>query len=114
MLPNSAIDPLKLQLEKAKRLHQQDLAEGYGAVYLPYALERKYPNASREWRWQYVFPAAKPSVEPRSGVTRRHHIGEDSLQRALKKAIQKAGITKHGSCHTLRHSESHPSARGWL
>ena len=104
MLPNSVIEPLKLQLEKAKRLHQQDLAEGYGAVYLPYALEQKYPNASREWGWQYVFPAAKGSVDPGSGVTRRHHIGEDSLQRAVKKAVQKAGITKHGSCHTLRHS----------
>ena len=104
MLPNSVIEPLKLQLEKAKRLHQQDLAEGYGAVYLPYALEQKYPNASRQWRWQYVFPAAKRSVDRGSGVTRRHHIGEDSLQRALKKAVQQARITKHGSCHTFRHS----------
>ena len=104
MLPNSTILPLKLQLEKAKRLHQQDLAEGYGAVYLPYALERKYPNANREWGWQYVFPAAQRSVDPRSGVIRRHHILEDSLQRAVKKAVQQAGITKHGSCHTFRHS----------
>ena len=104
MLPKSAIEPLKLQLEKAKRLHQQDLTEGYGAVYLPYALEQKYPNPSREWRWQYVFPAAKRSVDPRSGVTRRHHIGEDSLQRAVKKAVQQAKITKHGSCQTFRHS----------
>jgi integron integrase len=104
LLPKSTIEPLKLQLEKAKRLHQQDLAEGYGAVYLPDALERKYPNANREWGWQYVFPAAKRSVDPRSGVTRRHHILEDSLQRAVKKAVQQARITKHGSCHTFRHS----------
>ena len=104
MLPNSARESLKLQMEKAKRLHQQDLAEGYGVVYLPYALQRKYPKANREWRWQYVFPAAKRSVDPRSGVTCRHHILEDSLQRAVKKAVRKAEITKHGSCHTLRHS----------
>ncbi len=74
------------------------------AVYLPYALERKYPKANREWGWQYVFPAANRSVEPLSGVVRRHHILEYSLQRAVKTAIQKARIAKHGSCHTFRHS----------
>lgn len=104
MLPSLTIDPLKHQLEKAKMLHQQDLAQGYGAVHLPYALERKYPNANREWGWQYVFPAAKRSLDPRVGVVRRHHLYPDSLQRAVKKAVQQAGIIKHGGCHTFRHS----------
>lgn len=104
MLPASTIAPLKLQLEKAKLIHQQDLAQGFGAVYLPNALEQKYPNANREWSWQFVFPSAKRSIDPRSGIIRRHHIYKDSLQRAMKEAIRKVGITKHGSCHTLRHS----------
>jgi integrase len=104
MLPTSAVAPLKLQLEKAKLIHQQDLAQGFGAVYLPNALERKYPNANHEWAWQFVFPSTKRSIDPRSGIVRRHHIYEDSLQRAMKVAIRKAEITKHGSCHTLRHS----------
>lgn len=104
MLPEATIAPLKLQLERAKYLHEQDLAQGHGAVYLPYALERKYPNVNRQWAWQYVFPANNRSTDPRSGTVRRHHIYEDSLQRAMKTAIRKAGIAKHGSCHTLRHS----------
>ncbi|WP_019502191.1 integron integrase [Pseudanabaena sp. PCC 6802] len=104
MLPTSTIIPLKLQLEKAKLIHHRDLAQGFGAVYLPNALEQKYPNANREWSWQFVFPSAKRSIDPRTGIVRRHHIYEDSLQRAMKAAIRKAGITKHGSCHTLRHS----------
>jgi integron integrase len=104
MLPTSTLEPLKQQLERAKLLHQQDLAEGYGAVYLPYALERKYPNAQREWRWQYVFPPAKRSLDPRSGLTRRHHWVPDSVQRAVKQAIRAAKLTKPGSCHTFRHS----------
>ncbi len=104
MLPRVLVEPLKRQLEKARLLHQQDLAEGHGAVYLPYALERKYPNAAKDWAWQYVFPAATRSADPRSGDIRRHHILEDSVQRAVKKAIQEAGIAKHASCHTLRHS----------
>jgi integron integrase len=104
MLPTKVLEPLKRQLDMAKLLHQQDLAEGYGAVELPEALARKYPNAAKSWAWQYVFPAARRSVDPRSGWVGRHHILEDSIQRAMKKAMQKAGITKHGSCHTLRHS----------
>jgi integron integrase len=104
MMPNSLIEPLKLQLERAKILHQQDLASGYGAVYLPYALERKYPRAHRDWIWQYVFPAATRSIDPRTNVSRRHHVYPDSIQRAVKIAIQTAKITKHGSCHTFRHS----------
>ena len=104
MLPKSTVEGLKLQLENAKYLHQQDLAQGYGAVYLPYALEQKDPHANREWSWQFVFPAKNRSKDPRSGIIRRHHIYPDSLQRAVKKAIRQAGITKHASCHTFRHS----------
>jgi integrase len=100
MLPMKLVEPLKRQLDMAKLLHQQDLAEGYGAVELPNALVRKYPNAAKSWGWQYVSPASRRSVDPRSGRVRRHHILEDSIQRAMKKAMQKAGITKHGSCHT--------------
>jgi integron integrase len=104
MLPESSAELLKHQLEKSRILHQQDLAAGYGAVYLPYALERKYKNASREWAWQYVFPAAKLSRDPRSGTVRRHHADENSLQRAVKSAVRAARITKPVTCHTLRHS----------
>ena len=104
LLPPSLIEPLKLQLKKVKLLHQQDLDQGYGSVYLPDALERKYPNASRELGWQYFFPAAKLSVDPRSGQVRRHHLGANMFQRAIKKAIRQAELNKNGSCHTLRHS----------
>jgi integron integrase len=104
LLPPSLISHLKYQIEKVKLLHQQDLAQGNGSVYLPDALERKYPNASRELGWQYLFPAAKLSVDPRSGQVRRHHLGEGMLQRAIKQAIRQTGLNKNGSCHTLRHS----------
>ena len=104
MLPTSLNESLKLQLERVKLLHNQDIAQGFGAVYLPDALERKYPNANRELGWQYLFPAAKLSVDPRSNQTRRHHLGEKVLQRAIKNAIHQAGLNKNGSCHTLRHS----------
>ena len=104
MLPVALIEPLERQLEKASKMHQQDLAMGYGTVYLPYALERKYPNASREWGWQYAFPSWKRSPDPRSKIVRRHHVYEQSVQRAVKQAIQQAKISKHGGCHTFRHS----------
>ena len=104
MLPVSTIEPLKAQLLKAKEIHELDLALGYGSVELPYALERKYPNAHHEWKWQFVFPAWKRSVDPRSKQIRRHHIYEQSVQRAVKQAVHRAGITKHGGCHTFRHS----------
>jgi integrase len=94
MLPESAIELLRHQLDKTKTLHQRDLAAGHGDVYLPYALERKYKNASRGWGWQYVFPAAKLSRDPRSGKLRRLHVDEKSLQRAVKRAVQAAGISK--------------------
>ena len=104
VLPDRLAEPLAHQIQRVKVLHEQDLAAGFGAVYLPYALERKYPNASREFSWQYVFPASKRSVDPRSGIERRHHIDETVLQRAVRHAIRGAGIGKPGSCHTLRHS----------
>jgi integron integrase len=103
MLPRCLITPLQHHLRFVQRLHTEDLAEGFGAVELPYALERKYPNAATAWGWQYVFPAARRSQDPRSGVIRRHHVLEDGLQRSVKAAILRAGITKAGSCHTFRH-----------
>ncbi len=104
MLPSSLIAPLKQHQERVKALHHRDMRNGFGHVYLPFALARKYPNAPREWGWQYMFPSAKLSVDPRSGETRRHHVTETVLQRAVKNAIRHAGIDKPGSCHTLRHS----------
>jgi integron integrase len=102
-LPDPCIEPLKQQLALVRQLHSKDLQDGFGAVWLPHALARKYPRAASEFAWQYVFPASKRSVDPRSGVTRRHHLDESCLQRAIKLAIRKAGITKPASCHTLRH-----------
>lgn len=104
VLPSIVREPLQHHLVKVKALHELDLREGFGAVYLPDALARKYPNAPREWGWQYVFPAAKRSVDPRSGEIRRHHIPESIIQKSVKAAIRKAGIAKPGSCHTFRHS----------
>ena len=104
MLPRPLADPLRDQVVRVKLLHEQDLREGYGSVYLPYALGRKYPNASQELAWQYVFPSSKLSADPHSDVTRRHHASPDSVQREVKRAIRAAGIVKHGGCHTLRHS----------
>lgn len=85
-------------------LHEKDVSAGFGEVYLPFALERKYPNANREWGWQYVFPAPRRSLDPRSGKARRHHLDEKRLQRAMKLAVGAAGVDKPASCHTLRHS----------
>ena len=104
LLPDRLHAPLRLHLAKVKALHDEDLAHGYGSVYLPFALERKYPNAPREWHWQYVFPAARISVDPRTGIERRHHAQEKGLQNAIKEAVRAAGITKPASCHSLRHS----------
>lgn len=104
MLPAMAIGPLQAQLTQARILHERDLAQGHGEVWLPDALQRKYPNAAREWIWQYVFPARRRSIDPRSGIERRHHVGEKNLQRAVRVAVQAAGIGKHATCHTLRHS----------
>jgi integrase len=102
LLPETIIEPLRNHLAKAKLIHEQDLKEGYGNAYPPYALARKYPNAGGEWGWQYVFPAAYRSEDPRSAEIRRHHAGEEALRRAVRKAVRKAGIVKPGTCHTLR------------
>lgn len=104
MLPEIIMDQLKMHLLKVKKTHENDLAAGFGTVYLPYALERKYKNANRSWPWQYVFPATRRSIDPRSGAERRHHISESVIQRAVKRAIRQGGINKAGSCHSLRHS----------
>jgi integron integrase len=104
MLPETVIDALRRHLAKVRALHAEDVATGGGAVYLPFALARKYPNAAREWGWQYVFPSAKLSVDPRDGATRRHHIDEKGFQRAIKQAVRDAGIIKPATPHTLRHS----------
>jgi integron integrase len=104
MLPAIIGEGLQRHLQKVKKIHELDLNAGFGAVYLPYALERKYRNANRSWSWQYVFPAARRSIDPRSGVERRHHISENVPQRAVRKAIRNSGIAKAGSCHSLRHS----------
>jgi integron integrase len=104
VLPATLVEPLSQHLQWVKQLHQQDLAQGYGSVYLPYALERKYRNAEREWIWQYVFPADRRSIDPRSGICRRHHLHESGLQKAVKQAIRAAGVQKRVSCHTFRHS----------
>ena len=95
---------MREQLVKAKALHEADLALGHGDVWLPHALAVKYPSAGREWAWQYVFPAGDLAVDPRSGVVRRHHIGEIVMQRAMREAVHRAGIAKPASVHTLRHS----------
>jgi len=104
MLPGRLRRPLEEHLAHAKAVHERDLQLGFGSVYLPDALERKYPNAHRSWMWQYVFPAAKRSVDPVSGRVRRHHVLEKNLQNAAANAVRAAGITKPTSCHTLRHS----------
>jgi integron integrase len=104
ILPQTVKNILQKHLDDVKKLHAKDLAGGYGEVYLPDSLERKYPNAAKEWGWQYVFPASKLSVDPRSGKIRRHHISEKTIQNAVKEAVNKSGIVKHASVHTLRHS----------
>jgi integron integrase len=105
MLPESLVPPLREHLARVQQIHEQDIKDGCGSVYLPYALEKKYPNASREWAWQYVFPSKSLSVDPLSNVTRRHHADESGLQKAVHAAAKLAGLTgKPVSCHTFRHS----------
>ena len=103
-LPTPCIDALRRQLETARNLHEKDLRDGFGTVWLPHALARKYPRAEKSWAWQYVFPASRRSIDPHSGITRRHHVDESCLQKAVKIALRKAGVDKPASCHTLRHS----------
>jgi len=104
VLPKSLLEPLQKQFQVARRLFDQDRAVGRPSVFLPHALERKYPNAGATWAWFWVFPAAGLSVDPRSGIERRHHAHEKSLQRAMKQAVEQARICKPVSVHTLRHS----------
>lgn len=104
MLPQALKEPLRQQIVSVRQLHQRDLQKGFGEVYLPYALDRKYPKAAREFAWQYLFPADKLSVDPRSGKVRRHHLSEQIVQRAVKTALRKADVRKNGACHSFRHS----------
>jgi len=104
MFPDTLLEPLRLHLRQVKSLHEKDLFDGYGTVYLPYALAKKYPNAEREWIWQYVFPAATLSADPETGVLRRHHIHETALQKAVKSAGRAAKVNKQVTPHTFRHS----------
>jgi len=99
---------LQNHLAGVKTLHQQDLAQGHGEVYLPHALARKHPNAAKEWGWQYVFPARNLSVDPRAGITRRHHVDPSVINKAIKVAVRRAGLTKQISAHTVRHSFATP------
>jgi integron integrase len=104
MLPRSLVAPLQAHLLKVRELHENDLTQGFGAVFMPFALERKYPAAAKEWIWQYVFPAAKLSTDPRTNIVRRHHVLEQSIQRAVKQAVRDADLTKAATPHTFRHS----------
>jgi integron integrase len=103
-LPKRIVPTLRKHLAEVKEQHDKDLQAGFGEVYLPEGVARKYPTAVREWIWQYVFPATRISTDPRSGKRRRHHINENGLQKAIKAAVQNAGISKRATCHTLRHS----------
>lgn len=104
LLPHAVKALLAEHLKRVRAIHQCDLQEGWGRVPLPDALARKYPNAAADWRWQYVFPADHRWLNPQTGEQGRHHVHESAVQRAVKDAVRKAGITKHATCHTLRHS----------
>lgn len=104
VMPTSLVSPLRQHIARVRAIHQFELAEGRGDVYLPDALARKYPGAPFEWAWQYVFPAAGLSVDPRSGSVRRHHLDEKRVQRAFKRAVKASGVAKLATPHTLRHS----------
>jgi len=104
MLPGVVKQQLYRQVNKVREIHQEDLSNGYGEVYLPYALARKYPNAVRELRWQYIFPSKNIATDPRSGVMRRHHYHDKNLGKALKRATERAGLIKRVTSHTLGHS----------
>ena len=104
LLPGFIKDALQAQIMNVKQIHEKDLAQGFGEVFLPPALERKFGRSAKDFRWQYVFPAKNKSIDPRSGKSRRHHVLESGLQKAVKTAVDRAGITKRVSCHTFRHS----------
>ena len=104
IMPEFVKESLKEHLSRVRKLHEKDLEMEHGEVYLPEGLDRKYPNAGKEWGWQYAFPSATLSVDPRTGKVRRHHISPSSIQKIVAAAVKKAGIAKHASVHTLRHS----------
>jgi len=104
MLPSAVKEPLLRHLERVRGQYEADVKSGFSGVLLPYALERKYPNAARQWGWQWLFPASKFYVDPQSGKILRHHLHESVLQKAVKEAVQRAGIAKPASCHSFRHS----------
>lgn len=104
MLPAALVQPLRQHLERIKVLHDEDLANGHGEVFMPMVLDRKYPAAGKSWEWQYVFPSRNLSTDPLSGVIRRHHADEKAIQRAMKKAVALSGITRLATPHTFRHS----------
>lgn len=104
LLPESLHEPLNRHLTKVKFIHTEDLRRGFGEVWLPFALSRKYPNAGKEWKWQYVFPSTKISPTREDGKPRRHHTSAATVQKAVGRAIKQAGINKHANCHTFRHS----------
>jgi integron integrase len=104
ILADSVVEPLRLHMKYVKALHEKDLAEGFGSVYLPYALERKYKNADKDWIWQYLFPASEISPDPRTQIIRRHHLSESTVQKAVSEAARLAKINKHVTPHTFRHS----------
>lgn len=114
MLPDSLVEPMRDQMRIARQVHQKDLADGWGRVVLPGALERKFPSAPREWRWQWVFPQERRWRNPKTGEQGRHHVHATVLQRAVKDAVVRSGVEKHAGCHTLRHSfATHLLAAGY-
>lgn len=104
MLPESLRAPLLKHLKRAKNIHERDLADGWGRVLLPDAIDRKYPNAPREWRWQWVFPQENRWKNEKTGEEGRHHVHESIIQKAVNGAVRKAGLAKRATCHTFRHS----------
>ncbi len=104
LLPKTIENQLKLHFKKVKSIHNLDLSKGYGSVQLPFALSKKYPNASKNWSWQWVFPATSHYFDKETKTKRRHHLHESAVQKKIKVAVQYSEITKKGSCHTFRHS----------
>jgi integron integrase len=104
MLPSAAKQPLSQHLARVMKIHQIDLGDGYGRVFMPFALDRKYPNAAAQWRWQWVFPQERRWRNPQTGEQGRHHVDESIIQKAVAEAVTRSGLTKRASCHTLRHS----------